>query len=106
MQARGERLKDLAGLDFFGNCAVRGWDTDVDLSVWVDSMELDLFDTGRVVFGASVLGELCGTSFDFVVRFVYVVSEQGGGLVVFCRDSMRLSDMCSCVEIKGYWLTS
>lgn len=38
-------------------------------------MELDLLDAGRVVFRASVFGEFCGTSFDFVVGFVYVVSE-------------------------------
>ena len=75
MQAGRERIKDLPGFDFFGNRAV-GWrNADVDLSVWVDGMELDLFNAGRVVFGASVFGELCGTSFDFVVGLVYVVSE-------------------------------
>lgn len=51
-----ERIKDLAGFDFFGIGAV-GWrDADIDLSVWVDGMELDLFDAGWVIFGASVLG--------------------------------------------------
>lgn len=75
MQARRERIEDLAGFDFFGNSAVRWRNADVDLSVWVDGMELDLFDAGWVVFGASVFGEFCGTGFDFVVGLVYVVSE-------------------------------
>lgn len=39
-------------------------------------MELDLFDTCRVVGGGGVFGEFGGADFDLAVGFVDVVAEE------------------------------